>query len=159
MMSEPLKIAIAGLGTVGAGAVKLIHDQSDVLAARAGRPIVVTAVSARDRNKDRGINLDRIQWFDDADEMASQADADAVVELIGGSEGIARAVCETALGKARHVVAIMPHNEIKNASGGGVYTLPYAVPSLGTNGTEIKLHWSEDVAGKAYVTVRTDTSW
>jgi len=62
-------------------------------------------------------------------------------------------------GKARHVVAIMPHNEIKNASGGGVYTLPYAVPSLGTNGTEIKLHWSEDVAGKAYVTVRTDTSW
>lgn len=59
-------------------------------------------------------------------------------------------------GKARHVVAVMPHNEIKTSSGTGVYTLPYAVPALGSSETEIKLHWSTAVKGKAYVTVRTD---
>ncbi len=113
-MNEPLKIAIAGLGTVGAETVKVIHNQADVLSARAGRPITVTAVSARDQSRDRGINLEGIQWFDDAEDMAGNADADVVAELIGGSEGIAKAVCETALGKARHVVtankALLAHH-------------------------------------------------
>jgi len=60
-------------------------------------------------------------------------------------------------GKARHVTGLAPHNEIKDGSGAGVYTYPYAVPSLGTDGTEIKLHWSDPVTGKIYTTVRTDT--
>jgi len=103
-MSEPLKIAIAGLGTVGAEVVKLIHDQSDILTARSGRAITVTAVSARDRTKDRGVDLQNIQWFDNANDMASNADADVIVELIGGSEGIAKDLCETALARGCHVV-------------------------------------------------------
>jgi len=59
-------------------------------------------------------------------------------------------------GVARKVVAVMAHNEIKTASGSGVYTMPYAVANLGANGTEIRLHWSEAVKGKVYATVRTD---
>ncbi len=118
-MSEPLKIAIAGLGTVGAGTVKIIQDQAETLNARAGRAITITAVSARDQSKDRGVDLKDIQWFSDAETMARDADADVVVELIGGSEGIAKAICETALGKARHVVtankALLAHHGIELA--------------------------------------------
>ena len=103
-MSGPLKVAIAGLGTVGAGTIRLLREQADVIEARAGRPIVVTAVSARDRSRDRGVAVDGLQWFDDASVMAAEADVDVVVEVIGGSDGIARKVCETALGRGCHVV-------------------------------------------------------
>jgi homoserine dehydrogenase len=103
--SKALKVAIAGLGTVGAGTVKLLAEQADVIAARSGRPVLVTAVSARDRNRDRGVTLGGgVQWFDDAETMAREADADVIVEVIGGSEGIARRTCEAALAAGRHVV-------------------------------------------------------
>jgi hypothetical protein len=59
-------------------------------------------------------------------------------------------------GKARRVVGVMAHNHIENVSGSKIYTTPYAVTGLGTNGTEIKLHWSEAVKGKVYATVRVD---
>ena len=103
-MNSPLKIAIAGLGTVGAGTVKLLAKQADLLEDRCSRPLVVTAVSARDKSKNRGISLGGAQWFDDAAEMAKTADADIVVELIGGSEGVARDVVDAAIAAKRHVV-------------------------------------------------------
>jgi homoserine dehydrogenase len=83
----PLRIGIAGLGNVGAGVVKLLAQNADLIARRANRPIIVTAVSARDRNRDRGIDLSGIAWVDDATELALRADVDVVVELIGGSDG------------------------------------------------------------------------
>ena len=58
-MTQPLSVAVAGLGTVGGGVLKLLRDNADVVAARAGRPIAVTAVSARDRTRDRGVSLSR----------------------------------------------------------------------------------------------------
>ncbi|HEX3885078.1 MAG TPA: homoserine dehydrogenase [Stellaceae bacterium] len=103
-MNPPLKIAIAGLGTVGCGLLQLLERQADLLAARAGRRIVVTAVSARDRRRDRGIDLSAVRWYEDAAAMAADPDIDVVVELIGGSDGIAAAVVETALGHKKHVV-------------------------------------------------------
>jgi homoserine dehydrogenase len=103
-MASPLKIAIAGLGTVGAGVVKLLAENGDLLAQRCGRPLVVTAVSARDRARDRGLTLGTARWFDDAAALAAEADAEIVVELIGGSDGIAKRVCEAAIARGRHVV-------------------------------------------------------
>ncbi len=103
-MSNSLKIAVAGLGTVGVGTIRLLNEQCDLLKHRCGRRLEVTAVSARDKDKDRGISFDGIDFFEDAAEMASKADCDIVVELIGGSEGIARATVEAALGASRHVV-------------------------------------------------------
>src|SRR3546814_5582967 len=103
-MSEPLKIAIAGLGTVGRGTLELLTRQADLLSARCGRPLFVTAVSARDPRRDRGVDLSAYRWYDDATEMASRADADVVVELIGGSSGIARNVLDVAITAGRHVV-------------------------------------------------------
>ena len=90
-MKPPLKIAVAGLGTVGAGILKLLQDQAEPLAERGGRPIVVAAVSARDRRRDRGVDLSAVRWYEDAAAMAADPEIDVVVELIGGADGIARA--------------------------------------------------------------------
>ena len=103
-MASPLKIAIAGLGTVGAGVLKLLAENRELLAQRCGLPLVVTAVSARDKARDRGVTLGSARWFDDAAALAAEADAEIVVELIGGSDGIAKRVCETAIARGRHVV-------------------------------------------------------
>ena len=109
-----MKIAIAGLGTVGIGTLELLSRNADLLTQRCGRPIEVVAVSARDRGRDRGIDLSGIEWFDDAEAMAGAAEAEVVVELIGGSDGIARAVCEAAIENGRHVVtankALLAHH-------------------------------------------------
>lgn len=103
-MSEPLRIAVAGLGTVGAGVVQIIATHGELLAARCGRPVEIVAVSARDRNADRGVDISGFTWYDDPVRMAAEADVDVVVELIGGEDGPAKALCEAALANARHVV-------------------------------------------------------
>ncbi len=103
-MTAPLRVAVAGLGTVGAAVAEILTSRRDLIAARCGRPIDVVAVSARDRNRDRGVDLSGMEWFDDAVVMATKAGADVVVELIGGEDGIAKAVCENAIVAGRHVV-------------------------------------------------------
>ncbi|NYZ12289.1 homoserine dehydrogenase [Azospirillum sp. RWY-5-1] len=103
-MTEPLKIAVAGLGTVGASTVKLLTEKAELIRQRTGRRVEVVAVSARSRGKDRGVDLSTFRWFDDPVAMAADGGADVVVELIGGSEGPARRTVETALETGRHVV-------------------------------------------------------
>ncbi len=103
-MNPPLKIAIAGLGTVGAGVLKLLQRNGPLIAARCGRELVVTAVSARTRGRDRGASLDGIAWFGDAVDMARSAECEVVVELIGGADGVAKQVFEAAIAAGRHVV-------------------------------------------------------
>jgi homoserine dehydrogenase len=99
-----LRIGIAGLGTVGGGVLRLLQAHAELLAQRSGRRIVVAAVSARDRHRDRGVPLDGVRWYDDAVALATDPEVDVVVELIGGANGIARAVCETAIAQGKHVV-------------------------------------------------------
>jgi homoserine dehydrogenase len=103
-VSNPLRIAIAGLGNVGSGTVQLLTQNSDLLRKRSGRPLKITSISARDKNKDRGFSTDGMIWFNDPVAMAKEADADVLVELIGGEEGIAKEVCEQALKSGKHVV-------------------------------------------------------
>ena len=103
-MTGPLKIAIAGLGTVGAGTLRLLKQNAELLAERGGRRIVVDAVSARDRRRDRGLDLTGLRWFDDAAVMAADPAVDVVVELIGGGEGVALNVVKSALAHGKHVV-------------------------------------------------------
>ena len=97
----PLKIAIAGLGTVGGGVIKALADQESGLAARAGRSFSIVGVSARDAAKTRGF---RIENFTTDPLALAQSDADVVVELIGGENGIAKKLVETALANGKHVV-------------------------------------------------------
>ena len=113
-MKSPLRIAVAGLGTVGAGALQLLDRQAELLAQRAGRRIVVAAVSARDRRRDRGVDLSAVRWYEDAAAMAADPEIDVIVELIGGTDGIARQVVEAAIDHGKHVVtankALMAHH-------------------------------------------------
>jgi homoserine dehydrogenase len=99
-----LKIAVAGLGTVGGGILQLLERQAEPVGLRAGRRIVVVAVSARDRRRDRGVDLSAARWYEDAAAMAADPDVDAVVELIGGADGVALDVVEAALAHNKHVV-------------------------------------------------------
>jgi homoserine dehydrogenase len=103
-LNAPLRIAIAGLGTVGAGTLQLLQRQAEPLAIRAGRPLAVVAASARDRGRDRGADLSAARWYDDAAALAADPAVDVVVELIGGADGIGRQVVETALAHKKHVV-------------------------------------------------------
>jgi homoserine dehydrogenase len=117
--TRPLKVAIAGLGTVGGGTVKLLQTNAELLAKRTGRGIRITAVSDRYR-RDRGFSVEDYVWYDDAVTMAREADADAVVELIGGADGAAKQVCEAAIAAGRHVVtankAMIAHHGMQLAA-------------------------------------------
>ncbi|MEC3860236.1 homoserine dehydrogenase [Mesobacterium sp. TK19101] len=103
-MTEPLRLGIAGLGTVGAGVIKIVRQKAALLAARSGRPITISAVSARNRDKDRGVPLKDYAWEDDPVALATRDDVDVFVELMGGSDGPAKAATEAALAAGKHVV-------------------------------------------------------
>ncbi|MCM2293609.1 homoserine dehydrogenase [Allorhizobium sp. BGMRC 0089] len=103
-MADALKIGIAGLGTVGASLARILQTRMDALTVACGRPIAITAVSARDKDKDRGFDLTGIAWFHDPVEMAEKADIDVFVELIGGAEGPAERSLRKALKRGLHVV-------------------------------------------------------
>lgn len=136
-MNKPLKVAIAGLGTVGAGTVDVLTKHAEQIAARCGRTILVTAVSARDKNKDRGVDLSSYTWFDDPVIMAEEADADVVVELIGGSSGTALELTKAAFSAGRHVVTA---NKALVAEEGTAL-------ALAAEGADVSLAYEAAVAG------------
>jgi homoserine dehydrogenase len=103
-VSSTLRIGIAGLGTVGAAVADILVGQHDRLAERAGRPVALTAVSARNKDRDRGVDLSGMAWEDDPVALATRDDIDLFVELIGGEEGPARASVEAALSRGIPVV-------------------------------------------------------
>ena len=103
-MTTPLRLGIAGLGTVGAGVVKIIRQHAALLEARSGSKITLSAISARSRNKDRGVPLSDYAWEDDPVALARRDDVDVFVELMGGSDGPAKAATEAALETGKDVV-------------------------------------------------------
>ncbi|MCG2841972.1 homoserine dehydrogenase [Sandaracinobacter sp. RS1-74] len=122
----PLKVGLAGLGTVGAGVIKLLDANAALIARRAGRPILVTAVCARDRTRERGVDLARFQWVDDATTLAGRDDVDVVVELVGGADGPALTLARATLAANKPFVtankAMIAHHglllaELAEASG------------------------------------------
>ncbi|OYW57103.1 MAG: homoserine dehydrogenase [Azorhizobium sp. 32-67-21] len=102
-MSE-LKVGLAGLGTVGAGVVRMLERQKAALAARTGRDIRIVAVAARDRNKDRGLDLSGVRWFEDPVALAVDPEIDVFVELMGGAGDPAKAAVAAALDAGKAVV-------------------------------------------------------
>ncbi|MBT8475368.1 MAG: homoserine dehydrogenase [Alphaproteobacteria bacterium] len=103
-MTTPLRLGIAGLGTVGVGVVKILQRHPDLILARAGRPVEISAVSARSKDKDRGVRLSDYAWEDNPVDLAKRDDVDVVVELIGGDEGPARELVENAIAAGKDVV-------------------------------------------------------
>ena len=118
-MAEPLRIALAGLGTVGAGLIRLVEANGALIARRAGRAVEIVAVSARDRNKDRGVDLAPYAWEDDMTALAARADVDVVVELVGGADGPALTAARNALKAGKGLVtankAMIAHHGLELA--------------------------------------------
>lgn len=118
-MAQPLRIALAGLGTVGVGVIRLIAANGELIARRAGHPIEIAAVSARDRGKDRGVDLSAYAWEDDMTALAMRGDVDVVVELVGGSDGPALALARDALSQGKALVtankAMIAHHGLELA--------------------------------------------
>lgn len=104
MSAQPLRLAVAGLGTVGIGVLEGLAKHQAVLSQRAARPLKVVAVSARDRHRDRGVDLAAYDWVDNPVELAGRDDVDVVVELIGGADGPALALAKEALGRGKSFV-------------------------------------------------------
>ena len=110
----PLRLGIAGLGTVGIGVVRIVAEHADMIAARAGRPVVITAVSARDRAKNRDADLSGFAWEADPVALARRDDVDVFIEVMGGHEGPARDATEAAIAAGKDVVtankALLAHH-------------------------------------------------
>jgi homoserine dehydrogenase len=100
----PLRLGIAGLGTVGVGVVKIIQNNADLLALRAGRPITISAVCAQSRTRNRGVDISAYAWEDDPVALARRSDVDVVVELMGGENGPAKALTEAAIAAGKDIV-------------------------------------------------------
>jgi homoserine dehydrogenase len=101
---KPLRIGLAGLGTVGAGMIRLLDTNADLIRARSGRELRIVAVSARDRAKDRGVDLSRFAWEDDMTVLAARSDVDVVVELVGGSDGPALVLARNTIAAGKGLV-------------------------------------------------------
>lgn len=114
MNKEPIRIGIAGLGTVGAATLGFLINENARIAARAGRALQVDAIVARDRTKDRGVDTSDIRWFDDPVALAKDDGIDLYIELIGGADGVAKASVEAALAAGKPVVtankALLAHH-------------------------------------------------
>src|SRR5499427_9898248 len=113
-MNDGLKVGLAGVGTVGSVLLRLLEARKGELAARAGRPIVVTAASALNRHKNRDCDISRLRFVNDPIALAKEPGIDVFVELIGGEEGVARDSVEAALASGKHVVtankALLAHH-------------------------------------------------
>jgi homoserine dehydrogenase len=103
-MAEALRLGLAGLGTVGSSLVQILERHGNDLAVRCGRPIDLVGISARDRRKDRGIDVSRYRWVASPEALARDPEVDVFVELIGGADDIAAKSVRTALGAGKHVV-------------------------------------------------------
>ena len=150
-MPECIRIGVAGLGTVGAGVVKLLDQNAHLITERAGRIVQVKAVSSRARNKSRGISLTGIDWEDDPVVLACRADVDVFVELIGGETGPAKLAVEAAINSQKHVVTankalLAVHgNEIANLAESKGVTLRFEAAVAG--GIPVVKALTESLAG------------
>jgi homoserine dehydrogenase len=113
-MDNGLKLGLAGVGTVGSGLLRLLAARKAELAARAGRPIEVVAVSARNRRKNRDADISSMRFVQDPVALAKDPSINVFVELIGGEGGVAKAAVEAALAAGKHVVtankALLAHH-------------------------------------------------
>ena len=105
MPAAPLRLGLAGLGTVGIGVVKIVQQHADLIAARTGRTVVITAVSARDKTKNRDADLSGYAWETDPVALAQRDDVDVFIEVMGGHEGPAKLATEAAIAAGKDVVS------------------------------------------------------
>ncbi|WP_298965352.1 homoserine dehydrogenase [uncultured Methylobacterium sp.] len=151
-MTQELRLGIAGLGTVGASVIRMIARRGEALS-RTGRTVRVVAVSARDRSRDRGLDLSGVTWFDDPVALARSGEVDCVVELIGGAEGPARRTVEAALAAGKPVVtankALLAHHGLALARAAEASGVSLACEASVAGGIPVIKALREALAGNA----------
>jgi homoserine dehydrogenase len=152
-MSQPLRIALAGLGTVGAGVIRLLDANADLVRARAGRPIEIVAIGARDRTKDRGVDVARFEWCDDMTAMAARSDVDVVVELVGGADGPALTLARNAFAQGKGLVtankAMIAHHGLALAEAAEAAQVPLKFEAAVAGGIPVIKALREGAAANA----------
>ncbi|MEA2988999.1 MAG: homoserine dehydrogenase [Alphaproteobacteria bacterium] len=103
-MAEPLRVGLAGLGTVGSAVAAMIMRSRDAIAERAGRPIDLVAYASKDPPKDASLDLSGLRNAADPAALARDPGIDVFVELMGGEGDPAKGAVEAALGIGRSVV-------------------------------------------------------
>jgi len=153
-MAEPLKIALAGLGTVGTGVIRLIETNAQLITRRARRPIVISAVSARDRTKKRGVDLAPYAWQDDPTAMAARDDVDVVVEMVGGSDGPALALARSTIAAGKALVtankAMIAHHGLELAAAAEAAGTPLKFEAAVAGGIPVIKGLSEGAAANSF---------
>jgi len=124
----PLRVGLAGIGVVGVGVIRLLETNAALIARRAGRAIKIVAVSARDRHRDRGVDLTPYRWEDDMQALASANDVDVVIEMIGGADGPALTLARAAIDAGKALVtankAMIAHHGLDLARAAEVADTP-----------------------------------
>ncbi len=150
-MGKPLNIGIAGLGTIGGGTFKLLTEQADIIESRAGRAVRLVAVADPDASRMKEAEKNGIKCYADALPMAADDDVDVVIELIGGSEGIAKKLCEAAIKNAKHVVtankALVAHHGTELAGAAEDAGVSFAYEAAVAGGIPIIKSLREGLAG------------
>ena len=104
MNTKILKIGIAGLGSVGQGVIKILQENSELIKNKTNTDIQIIGISAKDKNKKRDIAFHKYKWFDNPKSLAHDNSLDILIELIGGEDGIAYEVVESAISSNKHVI-------------------------------------------------------
>lgn len=151
--NPPLRIALAGLGTVGAGMIRLLETNADIVRARAGRELQIVAVSARDRAKERCVDLSGFAWEDDMTAMALRADIDVVVELVGGSDGPALTLARNTIAAGKGLVtankAMIAHHGMELAKAAEAARVPLKFEAAVAGGIPVVKGLREGTAANA----------
>ena len=137
----PLRIALAGLGTVGVGVIRLVEANRVIIEARAGRRIEIVAVSAREERRSRGVDLSQSDFVVDMTALATRDDVDVVIEAVGGSHGPALALAEAALGAGKGLVtankAMIAHHGLRLAELAAANNAPLAFEAAVAGGIPV----------------------
>ncbi len=152
-MAEPLRVALAGLGTVGTGVIRLLETNRAMVEGRAGRPIEIVAVSARDRARDRGVDLSSYAWVDDMQAMAERGDVNVVVELVGGADGPALTLARAALDAGKGLItankAMVAHHGLALAELAALHSAPFKFEAAVAGGIPVVKGIREGAAANA----------
>lgn len=151
-MTAALRVALAGLGTVGGGVIRVLEANRDLITRRAGRPIEIVAVSARDRSKKRGVDISGFEWVDDTSALA-RCDADVVVELVGGADGPALALARATLAAGKGLVtankAMLAHHGLALAEAAEAAQVPLKFEAAVAGGIPVIKGLREGAAANA----------
>ena len=118
--NKPFGIAVVGLGTVGCGLLKILEENKKLIELRNGNKIKVIAVSAKNEQKERGVDISDYSWVAEPLEIINSKEIDCVVELVGGHDGLAKELVLKAIKNGKSVVtankALLAHHGQEIAS-------------------------------------------